>query len=93
MSRTHGAEIEAAPVPGLAWPGSWLSSSSIRRRRNFAAGGFLGLLGLWSCWSCWSCWSLLANGCACAERVRSEFEVLGEPGGEWKRPKAANYRQ
>jgi hypothetical protein len=30
----------------LAWPGSWLSSSSIRRRRNFAAGGFLGLLGL-----------------------------------------------
>jgi hypothetical protein len=86
LSRTHGAEIEAAPVPGLAWPGCWLSKFP-------SGGGAISQLG--ASWGSWrqtgAC--LLANGCACAERVRSEFGALGEPGGEWKRPKAANYHQ
>ena len=89
LSRTHGAEIEAAPVPGLAWPGSWLSKFP-------SGGGAISQLG--ASWGSWrqtgAC--LLANGCACGERVRSEFGALGGTRrrvGEWKRPKAANYHQ
>jgi hypothetical protein len=91
LSRTHGAEIEAAPVPGLAWPGSWLSNSPSfhQAEAQFRSWGLPGQLE-----ADWSC--LLANGCACAERVRSEFGALGGTRrrvGEWKRPKAANYHQ
>jgi hypothetical protein len=82
-------EIEAAPVPGLAWPGSWLSSGG-------GAISLLGLLGLLGCWVGWGLLepaAVLANGCACAERVRSGVWGPGGSRRRVKRPKAANYHQ